>query len=150
MKINQSKISHIVALVSIAIFIFVFYSFSNIANYIKYDYFSEILFLLFYVFSLVFISLYTLKNHLKIEFAVFLIFSLVISNVLVNEFFCFFSDLYCVFGQKAQYYICNALFILAEPYIDLVPSTIGAIVVHIAPIIPCVIWISFSNKKQQQ
>ncbi len=76
MKIDKSKISHIVALISIAMFIFVFYSFDNIANYIKYDFISEILFLLLYIFFLVFISLYTLKNHLKIEFAVFLFFLL--------------------------------------------------------------------------
>ena len=92
MKIDKSKISHIVALISIAMFIFVFYSFDKIANHIKYDFISEIVFLLLYIFFLVFISLYTLKNHLKIEFAVFLIFSFVISNIWVIETFLFFGD----------------------------------------------------------
>lgn len=146
MKIDKSKINHIVALALISMFIFVFYSFDNIANYIKNGFISEILFLLFYVFSLVFISLYTLKNQLKIEFAVFLIFSLVISNILVIEFFLFIGDPFGILNQKAEYYMNHALFNLFEPY-DVAPSILGRIVLHIAPIIPCLIWIAVYNKK---
>ena len=147
MKMDKSKISHIVALISIAMFIFVFYSFDKIANHIKYDFISEIVFLLLYIFFLVFISLYTLKNHLKIEFAVFLIFSFVISNILVNEFFLFISDSFGVFGQKTEYYMYNALLNLSEPY-DLAPSIFGRIVLHIAPIIPLVFLIKMIGNKK--
>lgn len=153
MKTDQSKISHIVALASIAMFIFVFYSFDNIANYIKYDFISEIVFLLLYVFFLVFISLYTLKNHLKIEFAVFFIFSIVISNILVIEAFLFFGDSFGVLNQKAEYYMNHILFKLFEPY-NLAPSILGRIVLHIAPAIPYLLWnfidriegVHFTNK----
>lgn len=140
MKIDKSKLRHIVALVSIAMFIFVFYSFDNIANCIKYDFISEILFLLLYIFFLVFISLYTLKNHLKIEFVVFLIFSIVVSNIWVIESFLFCGDLLGILDQKQEYYMNHALFKLFEPY-DLAPSIFGRIVLHIAPIIPFVILI---------
>lgn len=147
MKMDKSKISHIVALISIAMFIFVFYSFDNIANYIKYDFISEILFLLLYIFFLVFISLYTLKNHLKIEFAVFFIFSFVISNIWINESFLFFGDLLGILDQKQEYYMYHALFKLSEPY-DLAPSIFGRIVLHIAPIIPLVFLIKMIGNKK--
>lgn len=147
MKIDKSKLRHIVALVSIAMFIFVFYSFDNIANYIKYDFISEILFLLLYIFFLVFISLYTLKNHLKIEFAVFLIFSLLFSNIWINESFLFFGDLLGILDQKQEYYMYHTLFKLFEPY-DLAPSILGRIVLHIAPIIPLVIFTKMIGNKE--
>lgn len=144
MKIDKSKVSHIVALVSIIMFVFVFYSFHNIANFIKNDFISEIVLLLLYVFFIVFISLYTLKNNLKIEFVAFAVFSSVISNIMVNEFLLFISDLFGVFGQKAEYYLYNALLKLHEPY-DAVSSMFGRIFFYIVPFIPIIIWILFCN-----
>lgn len=149
MKIDKSKLRHIVALVSIAMFIFVFYSFDNIANCIKYDFISEILFLLLYIFFLVFISLYTLKNHLKIEFAVFFIFSFVISNIWVIESFLFCGDLLGILDQKQEYYMNYALFKFSEPY-DLAPSVLGRIILHIAPIIPLVTFTKMIGNKESK
>ena len=141
MNNTKSKMSHIVALALIAAFISFFYLFGNAAGtlFAGHALISEILFLLIYIFFIAFISWYTLKNHLKFEFVIFAVFTLIISNILIIEAFMFCSDI-MPFDQKEQYYYDHALFALCEPY-GVVVSTVGTIIVHIAPIIPFIFLI---------